>query len=82
MNGLVEGTPVEGTVREVVPSILHHKEDGNLVGHSPKGGEGNRGREPEELGHRVKQPKKRIFVSIVPQLREISLHTKSEEARR
>ena len=42
VNSLVKGTPMKCSVREVVPCILKHKEDCNLVGHCPKGGERNR----------------------------------------
>lgn len=56
VNGLVERTPVKSTVREVVPGILHHEKDGDLIGHGPHGGEGNGGGETEELSHRVEEP--------------------------
>lgn len=56
VNGLVEGSPVQSTVGEVVPGILHHKEDGDLVCHGPEGGEGNRGGESAELSHGVEEP--------------------------
>lgn len=56
VNGLVEGTPVEGTVGEVVPGVFHHEEDGDLVCHGVEGGEGGGGLETEELGHGVEEP--------------------------
>lgn len=56
MDRLVKRTPVKSTVREIVPGVLHHKENGDLVGHSPEGRKWNRGREAEELGHRMEEP--------------------------
>ena len=44
VNGLVQRTPMQSPVRKVVPGIFHHKENGDLVGHGPEGGEGDRGR--------------------------------------
>ena len=43
VNSLVEWTPMKSSVEKIVPSVLHHKEDGNLVSHCPNRGEGNRG---------------------------------------
>ena len=56
VNGLVERAPVQGTVGKVVPGILHHKEDRDLVGHGPQGREWNRGGKTEELSHWVEEP--------------------------
>lgn len=56
VNSLVERTPMQGTVGEVVPGIFHHKKDRDLVSHSPEGGERNRSRETEELSHWVEEP--------------------------
>lgn len=56
MDRLVQGAPVKSTVREIMPGVLHHKEDRNLIGHSPERGKGNRGGQTEKLGHRVKEP--------------------------
>lgn len=56
MDGLVERSPMEGTVREVMPRILQHEEDGNLVSHRPERGEGNRGGKTKELSHGVEKP--------------------------
>lgn len=56
VNGLVERAPVQGTVGKVVPGILHHKEDRDLVGHGPQRREGNRGGKTEELSHWVEEP--------------------------
>lgn len=57
VNGLVQGTPVEGTVRPVMPGVFQDEEDGNLVGHFPHGRERNRSRNSEELSHGMEQPK-------------------------
>jgi hypothetical protein len=45
-----------------MPSILHHKKDGDLIGHGPDGGEGNGGGETEKLGHRVEEPEEAILL--------------------
>lgn len=66
VNGLVERTPVQGTVGKVVPGILHHKEDRDLVGHGPHGREGNRGGKTEELSHWVEEPVEKKAVSWLP----------------
>lgn len=58
VNGLVEGTPVESAVGEVVPGILHDKKDSDLVGHGPGGREGDGCRQTAELGHWVEEPVK------------------------
>lgn len=56
MDGLVEGTPVEGAVSPVVPCILKDEEDCNLVGHLVNGREWDFGTEAEILCHRVEEP--------------------------
>lgn len=57
VNGLVEGTPMKSTVGEIMPGILHHKEDCNLICHGPKGREWDRGWESTELCQWVEEPK-------------------------
>ena len=52
----IERPPVECAVREVVPGILEHKEDGDLVGHGPDRWEWDTGLETEELSHGVEEP--------------------------
>lgn len=52
----VKRTPMEGTMRKIMPGILQNKEDRDLVCHSPERREGDRGGETEILCHRVKKP--------------------------
>ena len=66
VNGLVKRAPVQGTVGKVVPGILHHKEDRDLVGHGPQRREGNRGGKTEELSHWVEEPVEKKAVSWLP----------------
>lgn len=56
MDGSVERSPVESTVRPVVPCVLHNKEDSDLVGHLGPCGEGNTSVHAEVFAHRVKEP--------------------------
>lgn len=56
MDCLVQGTIVESTVSPVVPGILKHEEDGNLVSHLVERGKGDAGAETEVLGHWVEEP--------------------------
>lgn len=60
VNGLVEGTPVEGAVHPVVPCILEDKEDCDLVGHLVERWEWDTGAEAEELSHRVEEPEELV----------------------
>lgn len=53
---LVQRAPVQGAVQPVVPRVLEHEEDGDLVGHGEEGGEGDGGCQAEVLGHRVEEP--------------------------
>lgn len=85
VNSLVERTPVESTVREVVPGVLHHKKYGDLISHGPDGGEGNGGGETEELGHRVEEPEEAISLdqrlATKAKSKSSSKLTKSEATR-
>lgn len=58
---LVQRAPVHGAVGPVVPGVLEHEEDGDLIGHGPDGGEGNGGREAAVLRHGVEAPDLRQF---------------------
>lgn len=84
VDGFVERTPVESTVKEIMPGIFHHEENGNLIGHGPERREGNGGSEAEILSHRVEEPENTSApdnlsrsVSI-----RISKRTKFEEVQR
>lgn len=52
----VKRAPVKSTVREVVPSVLHHEKDCDLIGHCPERGKGNRRGQTTELCHGVEKP--------------------------
>lgn len=52
----VERAPVHGAVRPVVPGVLEHEEDGDLVGHGKEGWEGDAGGEATELREGVEEP--------------------------
>lgn len=54
----VKWAPVKSTMREVVPSIFHHEEDRDLIGHCPDRGEGDRSGETTELSHGMEKPAK------------------------
>lgn len=56
MDCFVKRTPVEGTMREVVPCIFQNEKDRDLVCHRPERRERNRSRKTEKLSHRVEQP--------------------------
>jgi len=71
VNGLVEGTPVEGAVHPVVPCVLEDEEDCNLVGHLVERREGNASAEAEELSHGVEEPDLRELNSEVAQQDEL-----------
>ena len=58
---LVEGWCVQCTVEPIVPTILQHKEDGNLPCHLPHGREWHAGAQTAELRHWVEQPDLRKF---------------------
>ena len=53
---LVERAPVHGAVGPVVPGVLDHEEDGDLVGHFEEGREGDAGVHAEVGCHGVKEP--------------------------
>lgn len=42
VNGFVEWTPMKSSMEEIVPSVLHHEENRNLICHGPGGWERNR----------------------------------------
>ena len=56
VDGAVEGTPVHGAVRPVVPGVFDDEEDGDVHGDFPHGGEGHAGAHAEEDGHGVEDP--------------------------
>lgn len=56
MNVLVERAVVQRAVEPVVPSILHHKEDSDLVSHLEQGWEGHAIVHAEKDGDRVEEP--------------------------
>ena len=53
---LVEGPPVEHAVRPVMPRVLGHEEERDLVGHGEERWKGYARPQPEKLGHRVEEP--------------------------
>ena len=53
---LVKRAPVKCSVRPIVPGILHHEEDTNLVCHCEEGWEGYSRGESKELGHWMEKP--------------------------
>lgn len=53
---LVERSPVESTVRPVVPGVLHDKEYGDLECHLGPRGERNAGVHAEIFTHGVEEP--------------------------
>ena len=56
MNILIQRTPVKCAMRPVVPRILDHKKDRDLIRHRKKGRKGHAGGKSEKLGHRMEQP--------------------------
>lgn len=42
VNGFVEWTPMKSSVEEIMPSVLHHEENCNLICHGPGGWERSR----------------------------------------
>lgn len=47
---------MHGAVRPVMPGVLEHEEDGDLIGHGPDGRKRHARLETEELRHRVEEP--------------------------
>ena len=62
-----EGGFMHEAMRPVVPGILQHEEDGDLVGHGPYAGKRNRCAKTEELRHGVEEPDLREFDGEVGQ---------------
>jgi len=53
---LVKWSPVHGPMCPVVPSIFHHEEDSDLVGHGEKRRERDACGKAKVLSHGVKKP--------------------------
>lgn len=58
---LVEGAPVQSTVRPVVPGILHNEEECKLPCHGEQRREGYASTQAEELCHGMEEPDLRKF---------------------
>lgn len=52
----IQRAPMHGAVCPVMPGILEHEEDGDLIGYSPDGRKRHAGLETEVLRHRVEEP--------------------------
>lgn len=65
VNVLVEKSPVESTMRPVVPGVLHDEENGNLECHLGPCREGNTGVHAEVFAHGVEEPDLRKLDSEV-----------------
>lgn len=77
----VEWTPMKRTVRPVMPCILQHKEDRDLICHGQERWEGYAGGEPEKLGHRMEEPDSVLAYSHIGEIQQPK-HTISEAIQR
>ena len=56
MDVLVERTPVQRSMRPIMPCILQDEEDSNLVGHGQERGKRDASSEAKIYGHWVEEP--------------------------